>query len=75
LASNFGIYEEIWVLYHAPKLGHGTDYFTSPPKEGMLWIFPAGNPRSWVPEASMVTPRPSKPLLIVKVVIELCVVK
>jgi hypothetical protein len=27
---------------HASKLGHGTDYFTSPPKEGMLWIFPAG---------------------------------
>jgi hypothetical protein len=35
----------IWpanVLLHAPKLGHGTDYFTSPPKEGMLWIFPSG---------------------------------
>jgi hypothetical protein len=40
------------------------------PKEGMLWIFPAGsrwlrsgaNPRSWVPEASMLTPRPPKPL-------------
>jgi hypothetical protein len=40
------------------------------PKEGMLWIFPAGkiqrlrsgaNPRSWVPEASMETPRPPKP--------------
>jgi hypothetical protein len=40
------------------------------PKEGMLWIFPAGkiqrlrswaNPRSWVPEASMQTPRPPKP--------------
>jgi hypothetical protein len=28
-----------WVLLHAPKLGHGTDYFTSPPKEGMLRIF------------------------------------
>jgi hypothetical protein len=26
---------------HAPKLGYGTDYFTSPPNEGMLWIFPA----------------------------------
>jgi hypothetical protein len=40
-------------------------------KDGMLWIFPAGkirrlrsgaNPRSWVPEASMQTPRPPKPL-------------
>jgi hypothetical protein len=42
-------------------------------KEGMLWIFPAGkirrlrsgaNPRSWVPEASMLTRRPPKPLRI-----------
>jgi hypothetical protein len=23
---------------HAAKLGHGTYYFTSPPKEGILWI-------------------------------------
>jgi hypothetical protein len=42
LASNFAIFEESWVLLHAPKLGHGTDGFTSHPKEGMLWIFPAG---------------------------------
>jgi hypothetical protein len=34
-------FEETWVLLHAPKLVHGTDYFTSPPKEVMLWIFPA----------------------------------
>ena len=27
-----------WVLLHAAKLGHGTDSFTSPPKEGMLRI-------------------------------------
>jgi hypothetical protein len=27
-------FEESWVLLHAPKLGHGTDYFTSPPNEG-----------------------------------------
>jgi hypothetical protein len=27
------------VLLHAAKLGHGTDSFTSPPKEGMLRIF------------------------------------
>jgi hypothetical protein len=42
LASNFAISEESWVLLHAPKLGYATDYFTSPPKEGMLWIFPTG---------------------------------
>jgi hypothetical protein len=27
------------VLLHAAKLRHWTDGFTSPPKEGMLWIF------------------------------------
>jgi hypothetical protein len=53
------------VLLHAENLRHGT----SPSQEGMLWIFPAGkirrlrsgaNPRSWVPEASMLTTRPPK---------------
>jgi hypothetical protein len=38
-------FEESWVPLHAPKLGHGTDCFTSPPKEGILWIFPAGKIR------------------------------
>jgi hypothetical protein len=28
------------VLLHAAKLRHGADGFTSPPKEGMLRIFP-----------------------------------
>jgi hypothetical protein len=27
------------VLLHAANLRHGTDGFTSPPKEGTLWIF------------------------------------
>jgi hypothetical protein len=93
---------------HAANLRHGTDGFTSPPKEGMLWIFspeksysffficsylvlhcsgiglsmvvcivsycmlwifPAGkirrlrsgaNPRSWVPDDSMLTTRPPR---------------
>jgi hypothetical protein len=27
------------VLLHVANLRHGTDGFTSPPKEGMLWIF------------------------------------
>ena len=48
-------------LLHAVKLRHGTDGFTSPPKEGMLRIFsplkirrlrPGLNPRIWVPKAS-----------------------
>jgi hypothetical protein len=57
-------------LLHAAKLRHGTDGFTSPPKEGMLWIFmssekirqlqPGLNPRTRVPEASMLTTKPLK---------------
>jgi hypothetical protein len=48
-------------LLHAVKLRHGTDGFTSPPKEGVLEdIFalkirrlrPGANPRTWVPKAS-----------------------
>jgi hypothetical protein len=49
-------------LLHGVKLRHGTDGFTSPPKEGVLRIFffalkvrrlrPVANPRSWVPKAS-----------------------
>jgi hypothetical protein len=57
-----------WVLLHAPNLGHGTDYLTSPPKEGMLRIFtsekrlrPGLNLRTREPEASMLTTRPPKP--------------
>jgi hypothetical protein len=53
------------VLLHTANLRHG--------KEGMLWIFfarkirrlrPGSNPRSWVPEASMLTTRPPKTLII-----------
>jgi hypothetical protein len=48
-------------LLHAVKLWHGTDGFTSPPKEGVLRMFfalkfrrlrPGANPRSWVPKAN-----------------------
>jgi hypothetical protein len=58
------------VLLYAAKLRHGTEGFTSPPKKGMLRILlpeksdgfsRVSNPRTWVPEASMVTTRP-KPL-------------
>jgi hypothetical protein len=58
-------------LLHAAKLRHGTDGFTSSPKEGMLRIFlariirrlqPGLNPLTWVPEASMLTTRPPTPL-------------
>jgi hypothetical protein len=30
---------EIEPATNAANLGHGTDGFTSPPKEGMVWIF------------------------------------
>jgi len=48
-------------ILHAIKLRHGTDGFTSPPKEGVLKIFffrkirrlrPGLNPRTWVPKGS-----------------------
>ena len=48
-------------LLHAANLRHGTDGFTSPPKEGVLGIFfvvnirrlrPGLNPRTWVLKAS-----------------------
>jgi len=48
-------------LLHAANLRHGTDGFTSPPKEGVLRIFsplkiqglwPGLNLRTWVPKAS-----------------------
>jgi hypothetical protein len=57
-----------WVLLHAPKLEHGTDCFTSPPKEGMLRrkirrLRPGLNPRTREPEASMLTTRPPKPFI------------
>ena len=38
-ASKSVIHENSLVLLHAAKLGHGTYYFTSPPKEGILRIF------------------------------------
>jgi hypothetical protein len=51
-------------LLHAVKLRHGTDGFTSPPKESVLRNFfaltfrrlrPGANPRTWVPKASTLT--------------------
>ena len=65
-----------WVLLHAAKLGHGSDSFTSPPKEGMRRIFqirlqPGLNPRTRVPEASILTTRPPKPSKMEKIIPQL----
>jgi hypothetical protein len=58
-------------LLHAANLRHGNHGFTSLPKEGVLRIFmplkirrlrPGLNPRTWVPAAITLTPRPPKPL-------------
>ena len=57
-------------LLHAANLRHGTDGFTSPPKEGVLRILsplkirrlrPGLNPRTWVLKANTLTSRPPKP--------------
>jgi len=63
-----------WVLLHVVNLRHGTDGFTSPPKEGALRTFfarkirrlrPGLKPLSRVPKASTLTCRPPKPLALV----------
>jgi hypothetical protein len=65
LLTNGG-FHAIWRdLLHVANLRHRTDGFTSPPKEGILRIFSpwkirrlrsVSNPRTWVPEASMLPP-------------------
>jgi hypothetical protein len=65
LAYNRDFHGNCRVILDAANLRHGTDGFTSPPKEGMLRIFslrPGLNPRTWVPEASMLTTRLPKSL-------------
>jgi hypothetical protein len=50
-------------LLHAVKLRHGTDGFTSPPKEGVLRIFWAGcKPANLVTKGQHATSIPPKPL-------------
>ena len=60
-SSHFRYHATFRDLLHAANLQHGTDGFTSPPKEGALRIFsplkirrfrPGLNPRTWVPKAS-----------------------
>ena len=56
-------------LVHAANLRHGTDDFTSPPKEGVLRIFRPNNPTASAgfkpanlgTKGQHVTPRPPKP--------------
>ena len=49
------------VLWHAAQICDMGDGFTSPPRKACCGFF-RPNPRSWVPEASMLTTRPPKPL-------------
>ena len=60
-AWNARLPRNIQECLHVVNLRHGTDGFTSPPKEGVLRIFspwkirrlrPVLNPRTWVPKAS-----------------------
>ena len=64
------------VLWHAAQICDMGDGFTSlpppPPRKACCGFFfarkirrlrPGSNPRSWVPEASMLTTRPPKPLI------------
>jgi hypothetical protein len=66
-ACDFDSHVNHRVVLHAANLRYVTEGFTFPPKEGMLWIFfrtktpTASDPRSWVPEATMLTTRPPKP--------------
>jgi hypothetical protein len=54
-------------LLHAANLRYGTHGFTSlrifPPLK-IRRLQPGLNPRTWVPEASTLTPRPPKPLVL-----------
>ena len=52
-------------LLHAVKLRHGTDGFTSPPKEGVLRIFSPGcEPANLGTKSQHATSRPPKPLML-----------
>jgi hypothetical protein len=39
LTCDFDFHLNRRVLLHVANLRHGTDGFTSPPKEGLVWIF------------------------------------
>ena len=56
-----------WVLLHAVNLRHGTDGFTSPPKEGALIILSPEKSDGFgrVPKTSTLTSRPPKPLYLI----------
>jgi hypothetical protein len=67
-------------LLHAANLRHGTDDFTSPPKEVVLRIFFSPLkirrlPPTWVLKTSTLNPRPSKPLIFILEMIYLTDVK
>jgi hypothetical protein len=69
LPCNSDFYVNCRVLLHAANLQHGSDGFTSPPKEVMLWIFRLKNPKASAEfelEASVLATRPPKPPMLLK---------
>jgi hypothetical protein len=66
ISSRIRLLRNFRVLLHAANLRHGTDGFTSPPKEGVLRIFsPLKIRRLWPglnPEDQHATSRPPKPV-------------
>ena len=60
-------------LLHAANLRHGTDGFTSSPKEGVLTIFSSSasvrfEPANLGTKGQHATPRPPKPLSCIKII-------
>ena len=58
ILPKFRLPRKFRALFHAVNLRHGTDGFTSPPKEGVFFVLkirrlrPGFNPRTWVLKAS-----------------------
>src|SRR5215475_9616184 len=58
--GSFTVHAATWDrrLYFSSEGRHAVDFFV----RKIRWLRPGSNPRSWVPEASMLTTRPQKPM-------------
>ena len=79
ILPKFRLPRKFRALLRAANLRHGTDGFTSPPKEGVLrnfftlkirWLRPGLNPRTWVLNASTLTLDHRRPTNIPKIQIK-----